>query len=123
MTHRIMIAALMSCVFSVTLALLFACVTFIRETGGLSVRPLFLPGVLPLALVFAAGATAAMTPLAMWAVRTGEKNMWRYGPVFWLLLAAYILFVIPRTGPQGPYGLIALAVVGTIAIGFIPAAQ
>lgn len=77
--HRLALAAAVSCLFSMTLALLFACVTFMGETQALSPRALLLPGVLPTALLSAGVVALVMMPLAFWSVRTGETNLRTYG--------------------------------------------
>ena len=118
--HRLSLAVVMSCFFSISLGLLFACVAFMPETHGLSVRALFLPGVLPVTLLGAGIATVVMIPVAFWSVRCGEANLRIYGSVLWIVLAAYIVIAIPRTGREGPVGLLALAVLGAVIIGFIP---
>jgi hypothetical protein len=115
--NRILIAAVMSWAYSVTLGLLFA----IAVSEGQSLRALLLPGVFPVALIGSSVVAIAITPMAIWSVRTGARNLWRYGPILWVGLAAYIVFAIPKAGHYGPYGLLCLAVLGSVFLGFIPA--
>jgi hypothetical protein len=82
-----------------------------------------LPGVLPVAFFWSTAVSIAMTPIAIWSVRTGAKNLCIYGPILWVVLAVYDVIVIPKTGAYGPYGLLLLAVVGLAILGFIPPAK
>ena len=114
---RILIAATLSWIYSVTLGLLFA----ISVAEDHSPRFLLAPGVIPVALIGSTVAAIMMTPLAIWAVRTGKRNLWFYGPILWAALAAYIVFAIPMAGHYGPYGLLLIAALGLIILGFVPA--
>lgn len=107
----------MSWTFSVSLGLLFAVVL----SEDHSVRSLALPGVVPVALIGSTVVAIAMTPLAIWSVRTGARNLWVYGPILWIALAAYVVFAIPNAGHYGQYGLLFLAVLGLVTLGFVPA--
>lgn len=115
--NRILIAALMSWAYSVTLGLLFAVVL----SENHSPRNLLLPGVIPVTLLGSTIVAIAITPVAIWSVRTGARNLWFYGPILWVALAAYVVFIIPKAGDYGPYGLLFLAALGLIVLGFIPA--
>lgn len=117
MWNRVLLAAAISWGYAVTLGLLFAACA----SGRFSFSTLRLPGVIPVALVISTVVAIIMTPFAVWSVRTGTKNLCIYGPILWIVLAAYILLVIPRSGAYGPYGLLLLGVVGLIALGLIPA--
>lgn len=115
--NRILVAAVMSWACSGTLGLLFAIVL----SENHSPRDLLPPGVVPVALTGSTVVAIAITPVAIWSVRTGAKNLWFYGPILWIGLAAYIVLAIPRAGHYGPYGLLFLSVLGLVALGFIPA--
>ena len=117
MWKRILLAAVMSWAYSVTLGLLFAIVL----SENHSPRDLLLPGVVPATLIGSTIVAIAITPVAIWSVRTGTRNLWLYGPILWVALAAYIVFAIPRAGHYGQYGLLFLAVLGVVILGFIPA--
>lgn len=114
--NRILIAAVISWAYSVTLGLLFA--TVLSENH--SPRDLLLPGVVPATLIGSTIVAIAITPVAIWSVRTGTRNLWLYGPILWIALAAYVVFAIPRAGHYGQYGLLFLAVLGAVVLGFIP---
>ncbi len=114
--NRILVAAVMSWAYSVTLGLFFAVVVSEQH----SLRSLMLPGVVPVALTGSTIIAIAITPVAIWSVRTGARNLWFYGPSLWVALAAYVVFAIPRAGHYGQYGLLFLAVLGLVALGFIP---
>ncbi len=107
----------MSWAYSVTLGLLFAIVL----SENHSPRDLLLPGVVPATLIGSTIVAIAITPVAIWSVRTGTRNLWLYGPILWIALAAYIVFVFPKVGYYGQYGLLCLAVLGLVLLGFIPA--
>jgi hypothetical protein len=115
--NRILLAAVMSWAYSVTLGLLFAVV--ISEYHSL--KTLVLPGIVPAALIGSTIVAIAITPVAIWSVRTGARNLWSYGPILWIALAAYVVFAIPRAGHYGQYGLLFSAVLGLVALGLIPA--
>lgn len=117
--NRIVVAVIMSWGYSVTLGLLFAIVV----SEDHSPKDLLLPGVIPTALLGSTIVAILITPVAIWSVRTGARNLWIYGPILWAALAAYVLFAIPRAGHYGQYGLLFLAVFGLVALGFIPARQ
>ncbi len=117
--NRVLLAAAMSWTVSVTLGLLFAACT----SGRFWLGTLRLPGVVPVALIISSVVAAAFTPIAMWSVRTGGKNLWLYAPILWIVLATYDVLVVPRTGAYGPYGLLLLGLVGSAILGFIPAAK
>jgi hypothetical protein len=120
LSSRILLAAAMSWTYSVTLGLLFAVIV----SGNYSLRTLLLPGVVPVALTGSTVvAIAIITPVAIWSVRAGARNLWFYGPILWIGLAAYIVFAIPKAGHHGPYGLLCLAVLGLVVLGLIPARQ
>lgn len=116
MLKRILLATAISWIYSVTLGLLFGIVVSERHTP----RDLLLPGIVPVALIGSTIVSIAITPLAIWSVRTGAKNLWLYGPILWIALAAYIAFAIPRAGHYGQYGLLFLAVLGLVVLGLIP---
>jgi hypothetical protein len=115
--NRILVAAVMSWAYSVTLGLLFA----IAVSENHSPKDLLLPGVIPVALLGSTVVAIAITPVAIWSVRTGANNLRLYGPILWIILAAFVVFAIPRAGRYGPYGLLFLAVLGLVVIGWIPA--
>jgi hypothetical protein len=119
MLNRILVAAAMSWTYSVTLGLIFAACT----SGRFSFSTLRLPGVIPVALVISTGVSICITPIAVWSVRTGSKNLRVYAPILWIVLATYEVVVIPNTGVYGPYGLLLLSLLGLAILGFIPAAK
>lgn len=51
---------------------------------------IFFPFVLTLALSIGLVTGLLVAPLAVWAAKTGKKNMYKYGSVFWLVLAALV---------------------------------
>jgi hypothetical protein len=118
MLKRVLLAAAMSWSFSVTLGLLFAACA----SGRFSLSVLRLPGVIPVALIISTGVSIVMTPIAIWSVRTGLKNLCVYAPILLIVLAGYDVVVIPKTGAYGLYGLLLLALVGSAILGFIPPA-
>ncbi len=119
MLKRVLLAAAMSWSYSVTLGLLFAACT----SGRFSFSTLRLPGVVPVALIISTAISIVITPVAVWSVRTGAKNLLFYAPILWIALAIYVVVIIPRVGPYGLYGLLLLGVVGSAVLGFIPATK
>jgi len=116
MLNRLLLAAAISWSYSVTLGLLFAACA----SGRFSFRTLRLPGVVPVALIISTVIAVVVTPVAVWSLRTGMKNLAIYGPILWIALATYEVVVIPRTGAHGPYGLLLFGVVGLAVLGLIP---
>lgn len=113
MLNRVLLAAALSWGFSITLGLLYAA----SASGSFSLSTLRLPGVVPVALILGTEAALAITPIAIWSLRTGMKNLSIYGPILWLVLAGYVLVAGPS---YGPYAVLALAALGLIVLGFIP---
>lgn len=118
MLNRIMLAAALSWSYSLTQGLLFA----VCASGRWSFSTLRLPGVVPVALIVSTAVAVVITPLAVWSVRTGVKNLYIYAPILWITLATYNVIVTPRSGFYGLYGLFLLGIVGLVILGFIPAA-
>src|SRR5437588_10219302 len=87
MLNRVLLAAGLSWVYSVTLGLLFAAST----SGRLSFSTLRLPGVVPVALITSTIIALVMTPIAAWSVRTGTRNLCLYGTILWFELDAWHL--------------------------------
>ena len=119
LANRILVGTALSCTFSVTLALIFAA----GASGHFSLNTFQLPGVLPVALIGSVFFSIVMTPFAVWALRTGMKNLRVYGPILWIALALYVVLVIPRIGRYGLLGLLLLGLAGVVILGLIPAAD
>jgi hypothetical protein len=127
---RLLLAASLSWIFSVTLGLLLAAQIAAQESGSAHESRswfsyLMLPGVIPVTLVGSTCAALGMTPAAVWSVRTGTKNLWIYGPVLWIVLATYEVVVI-HSHKGGVYvfdGPLLLGIVGAAILGFIPPAK
>jgi hypothetical protein len=117
MLNRVALGAALSWVYAVTLGLLFAACA----AGRLSFSTLRLPGVVPVALISSTIAALLMTPVAVWAVRTGTRNLWLYGPILWIVLAAWLVLVVPWNAAYGEYSVLILGLVGLVILGFIPA--
>jgi Na+/melibiose symporter-like transporter len=117
MLNRVLLAAGLSWIYSVTLGLLFAAST----SGRLSFSTLKLPGVVPVALISSTIIALVMTPIAAWSVRTGARNLYLYGPTLWIVLAAWLLLVVPWNVAYGEYSVLILGLVGLVILGFIPA--
>lgn len=113
---RVVWAAALCWTYSFTLGVLFAVCTSERR----SFSSILLPGVLPVVLLGSTVVAICITPVAAWSLRTGIKNVCVFGPILWIVLAGYEVLVIPRTGIYGPYGLIIMAILGLIILGFIP---
>jgi hypothetical protein len=116
---RILLAATMSWVYSVTLGLLFAACA----SGHFSFSTLRLPGMVPVALIISTVAAIVMTPLAVWSVRTGVKNLCIYGPILWIILAGWVVAAVWWVPAYGLYSVLILGLVGLVVLGFIPTAK
>lgn len=125
---RVLLAAAMSWSFSVTLGLLFAvCVGSrdMRDSGHSSLDVLRLPAVVPVALMTSTAISILITPVAIWSVRTGVRNLVIYAPILWIELDAYVftVLVIWKNDAYGLYGVAFLGAVGAAVLGFIPATK
>jgi hypothetical protein len=56
-----------------------------------------------------------------WAVRTGTRKLWLYSPILWIVLAAWLVLVVPWNAAYGEYSVLILGLVGLVVLGFIPA--
>jgi hypothetical protein len=117
--NRILLAGALSWGYSVSLGLLFASCA----SGRFSLSTLRLPGVVPVALIISTVVSIIITPIAVWSVRTGVKNLCVYAPILWIALATYDVLVVPKASAYGFYGLLLLGVIGLVVLGFIPAAE
>jgi hypothetical protein len=117
MLNRVLLAAGLSWIYSVTLGLLFAACT----SGRFSFSTLKLPGVVPVALISSTIIALVMTPIAAWSLRTGTRNLRLYGPILWIVLAAWLLLVVPWNAAYGESSVLILGLVGLVIMGFIPA--
>ena len=115
MVKQILLGASVAWCGATLLALLYAACT----SGRLSFDTLRLPGVMLVAMLISAGIALLITPLVMWAFKSGEKNLIAYGAVLFLLLATYMVVVAPTNPAFGLYGSVLLAIAGLAFIGFI----
>jgi RNA polymerase sigma-70 factor (ECF subfamily) len=83
----------MSWIYSVTLGLLYAACA----SGQFDLRTLWLAGVVPVAMLFSTAVSVGITPIAVWSLRTGKKNLYVYGPILWIILATLELGIVPIT--------------------------
>jgi hypothetical protein len=119
MVKKVLLATCLSWSFASTLGLMHAaCVS-----GHFSLSTLQLPGVLPVALLGSALAAILVTPMAVWSLRTGARNLCIYGPILWAILAIYVLLISPRSAGYGLYGVLLLAIIGLLVLGLIPASK
>jgi hypothetical protein len=110
---HVLIGAAVSWCSASLLALVYAACT----TGRISLDTLRLPGVLPVALLISTGLAILMTPLFVWAFRSGGSNGASYGFGLLLALLAYVVIVTPISPFFGLYGSIILGVAGLAHIG------
>lgn len=115
MVKQILLGASVAWSGATLLALLYAsCVS-----GRLSFDTLRLPGVVSVALLISAGIALLMTPLVVWAFKSGEKSLIAYGGALFALLVVYMVGVAPSNPAFGLYGSVLLGIVGLIIIGLI----
>ena len=116
MLTRILLAAGTSWMYSVTLGLLYAACA----SGHFDLRTLWLPGVIPVAMLFSTVVAIGITPIAVWSLRTGKKNLYIYGPILWIILATLELGVVPITRALKPHEVALIGVIGLVGLGFVP---
>jgi hypothetical protein len=110
MGSRLLLAALVSWLCSVTLGLWFAA----WYTGRFRPEMLGVAGTVPIALMISTAGALLITPLAAWSARTGLRNLRGFVPTLWLVLAAGIVLGI------GVLGTFVVALAGVTAVGFVP---
>jgi hypothetical protein len=113
MVRRILIGVTFSWIMSATLSMVFAISTLGKEALGL-------PAVLPMTLSISSLISLLFSPLAVWAARTGPRNLLIYSPVLGGILGIHIVVGVRHWAPLSQASLFAIAVVGTVIIGFIP---
>ena len=116
MWRRVLLATVLCWLSASSLGLLFAAC----GSGHFEFRSLLLPGVIPVALFTCTLVALALTPLGVWALRTGKRNLWTFGPAIWLGLAAYDVMLIPRLGREALWAFPVLAAGALIGLGSLP---
>lgn len=111
MKQRIRLGLVFTLLFSVTLSL-------VAIASTLGPMWIFFPFVLTLALSIGLVTGLLVAPLAIWAAKTGKKNMYKYGPVFWLLLAGLIAISFKMS--YSFYWTLVASVTGLLVLGVIP---
>ena len=115
MLKQILLGASVAWFAATLLGLLYAACT----SGRISVDTLRLPGVVPVALLISTGIALLMTPLVVWAFKSGENSLIAYGAALFALLVIYMVLVTPTNPEFGLYGSVLLGIVGLVIIGFI----
>jgi len=87
---------------------------------SMSLRDLWIMGIIPVALLVSGTAALIVTPFTAWALRAGSRNILVYGSILWIALVAYIIFPPPLNGEFYWGGMIILSIAGLLIIGFIP---
>lgn len=113
MLNRILLGVGLSWVFSSTLGLVFAFCAFGKDALGL-------PAVFPMILSVSTMISLLFAPLAVWAAKTGARNLLIYGPILWLILAGHIVIGVKHLLVLSQGSLFVLAVVGLVILGLIP---
>jgi hypothetical protein len=116
LVRKLLLGLLIAWLVSVTLGLLFAA----GSAGRFSLESLSLPEVVPIALLGSSIVALAVTPLVVWALVRNDRNVYRYGPMLFVIMAAYDVFVIPRAGRVAPIGLLAVGIAGLLIIALLP---
>jgi hypothetical protein len=116
MIKQIIVWACVAWCVSAVLGLLFAAAT----SGRISIDALRPPGVVPVAMLISTGIAVLMTPLVVWAFKSGQKSLIAYGAALFALLVIYMIVVAPTYPGFGLYGSVLLAIAGLVIIGFIP---
>lgn len=88
-------------------------------SGRFSLDTLRLPGIIPVAILYSTVIAVLLTPLVMWAFKSGGSNLILYGSGLFVLLLTYILIVTPISASYGLVGSVFLGVVGLVTIGFL----
>lgn len=116
LVRKLLLGLLIAWLVSVALGLLFAA----SSAGRFSLESLSLPEVVPIALLGSSVVALVVTPVVVWALVRNERNLYRYGPLLFVIMAAYDVLVIPRAGRVAPLGLLALGIAGLIIIALLP---
>lgn len=115
MLKQIIVGASVSWCGATLLALFYAACT----SGRFSLDTLRLPGVIPIALLYSTGIAVLMTPLVMWAFKSGGSHLILYGSALFVLLLTYVFLIAPTSASYGLLGSVFLGLVGLVAIGFL----
>jgi hypothetical protein len=113
--ERISLALFLNWLYATTLGLLYAA----HAARGLSTSTLMLPGVVAVALMGSAVLTLAFTPFAVWALRTGTRNLSICGSILWIAFVTYTLLVPPVARDLDRVillGLMSFLVLGSVLI-------
>jgi len=113
MRNRILLGVALSWLFSETLGLVFAFCAFGKDA-------LTLPAVFPMTLSISTAISVLFAPLAIWAAKTGARNLLIYSPILWLILAAHIAVGVSHRLPLSQGSLFVLSVLGLVVLGLIP---
>jgi hypothetical protein len=111
--RQVLLGAVLSWIMSVTLGMVFA-------VSSLGKGAFFSPAALSMTVGISSLIALVGSPLAAWAARAGGRNLLVYGSVLWGVLAAHIIVGVKHWLPLSQESLLALAVAGTVAIGFVP---
>lgn len=115
MVKRVLLAATVSWCSAGLLALLFAASVGDR----MSLDSLRRSGVVPIALLTSTEIAVVMTPLVLWAFRSGRRSGIGYGLGLFVILFGYIALVTPINPLWGLYGSVVFGAVGLVIIGYI----
>jgi hypothetical protein len=115
MAIRVLLAAFVSWCSASFLALLFAACVGDR----MSLDSLHQSGVVPIALLTSTEIAVVMTPLVLWAFRSGRRSGIVCGLGLFVILFGYIVIVTPITPFWGLYGSVLLGAIGLVIIGYI----
>lgn len=115
MLKQILLGASVAWCGATLLGLLYAACA----SGRISLDTLRLPGVVPVALLISSGIALLMTPLVVWALKSGEKSLIAYGVALFALLVVYMVLVAPTNPEFGLYGSVLLGITGLVIIGFL----
>src|SRR5215831_1270590 len=115
MLKQIIVGASVSWCGATLLGLFYAACS----SGRISLDTLRLPGVVPVALLTSTGIAVLVTPLVVWAFRSGRPTLVFYGAALFVLLLTYTGLIAPANAFLGLYGSVFLGIVGLVIIGFI----
>lgn len=113
MLNRILLGIGLSWLFSVTLGVL-------AMLCGFGWEAFRLPIVIPTAIGASSLVSILFAPLAVWAAKTGPRNLLIYGPILWLILASHIVLGVSHRLALGQGSLFVLGVIGVLVLGLIP---
>jgi hypothetical protein len=115
-SKRIVLAATMSWIYSVTLGLIFS----INWDGKLHFNLLLVPAAYYAPTIFSTICALLIAPVAFWSIGNGIRRHLIFGPIVWLIIAVYESAAPFASMAYDLAGALLLAVLGLVVLRVVP---